>query len=64
VKTAGAVRREAANICAEWARQCERDGDLEGVTKFRDAASAIRAIVIRSTSANSPWRDTPARGDE
>jgi hypothetical protein len=57
MKTAGTVRKEAANICAEMARQCERDGDPEGAGRFRDAAAAIRAIVIRTTPAGSPWRD-------
>jgi hypothetical protein len=57
MKTAGAVRREAANRAMSWARERDSCGDPEGAECFRMLAKEIRAIVIRQTTANSPWRD-------
>jgi hypothetical protein len=57
MKTASAVRREAANLAMEAARQRDRDGDPEGAGVLRDLAQAIRAIAIRQRSRDTPWRD-------
>jgi hypothetical protein len=57
MKTASAVRREAAKAAMDWARERQSCGDPEGAECFRMLAKEIRAIVIRPTTANSPWRD-------
>lgn len=57
MKTAGQVKKEAANAAMEWARERESCGDPEGAECFRMLAREIRAIVIRPKQPNSPWRD-------
>jgi len=57
MKSAGAVKREAASLAMMYAREREKTGDPEGAGEFRDLARSIRAIVIREKPRNSPWRD-------
>lgn len=57
LKTAGNVRREAYRMAMDAATEREKEGDPEGAGVIRDLAQSIKAIVIRSGSANTPWRD-------